>query len=202
MKLNIFKVKLIITYPAIAVTSLVLFTSYNGDLLIPLCLLSCAIHEAGHMLFICKFIGKPDSIIINPGEVKINSNLSEASYTQDVIITLAGVAFNLFTSLLSYLLYLLLSANILFDFTLCNLCIGVFNSLPVRTFDGGQLLYNLLLRKFSTRTSDIIINIITMLIVVPLATVTFYILLTSKFNYTLLIVAIYAISIIISKEMR
>ncbi len=202
MKFNAFGVKLIIKYPAIAVICLAMFTSYKDDLLIPLCLLSSVIHEAGHLLFICRFVGKPDSIIINPGEIKINSNLSGVSYTQDIIITLAGVAFNFFTSVLSYLLYLMFSAELFFDFALCNVCIGTFNLLPVKTFDGGQLLYNFLLRKLSAGTSDKIINIITMLIVIPLATVAFYVLLTSKFNYTLLIVAIYAISIIISKEMR
>ncbi|MBQ8001646.1 MAG: hypothetical protein IJ298_10740 [Ruminococcus sp.] len=154
------------------------------------------------MLFICKFIGKPHSITIKPGEVCINCNTSDVSFKQEQIITCAGVAFNFTTSLISYMFYSFVPISICLDFAICNLCIGIFNLLPVRTFDGGQLIYNALLRKYSLKATEIVTNILTVLIVIPLATAGFYILLISKFNYTLLIVAIYTVSIIITKEMR
>lgn len=202
MKFNLFCIKITVSYPAIAFVCLAMFSSYNGNTMIPLCILSSLIHEIGHLVFICIFAGMPDSISIHPGEVKININLTGVNFFQDTIITIAGIAFNLITSILCFVIYKRFNSEALLDFCICNLCIGVFNFLPVKTFDGGQLLSILLSRKFSTRTTDFFINILTALVVIPVAVASFYVLLASKFNYTLLIIAMYAIFIIISKEMR
>ncbi len=170
--------------------------------MILLCLMCSALHEAGHLVLIWKYNGKPECIDIKPGEVKINCNQINYTPRQDLLVTGSGVLFNFIGSTVSFLVYAVTHFNLFFNLAVCNLCIGTFNLLPVKSFDGGQLLSNLLARKLSVKTTDCILNIITVLTIIPLATLGFYILLVSRYNYTLLIVAIYTITIILSNEMR
>ncbi len=202
MSFNVLGIKFSISYPAIALLCLMMFVEPSRNYMIVLCLICSALHEAGHLIFIYKFSGKPESIDVRPGEVKINSGHDFYTYKQDFLITSAGIIFNLTGSIVSYLLYLFFPFDILFDFSMCNLCIGVFNLLPVKSFDGGQMLSILFTRKLSAKASYHVLNILTVLTVIPVATISFYILLISRYNYTLLIVAIYTITIILSKEMR
>ena len=202
MRFSLFGVKVFVSFLAVALLCLTLFMSYTGTEVLMLCLLSAVIHETGHLIFICKFCGKPDSIAINPGEVRINANLSDISYKLDLLITSAGVLFNFLSSYLLSLINLFLTSSILYKFVICNLCIGIFNLLPIKTFDGAQFLANILMRRFSMRTTDTIINILTVILIIPIFTAGFYILLVSRYNYNLLLITIYFISIIITKEMR
>lgn len=202
MRFNLFSIKVYLSYPAVALIGISLFSGYSGNSLLIFCLISTIIHELGHLIFICKYMGKPDSIVINPGEVRINSDLSEVTFLQDIYITSAGVIFNLLTTVISLIVFYIFNVKIFFDFALCNLCLGVINLLPVRSFDGGQLLSSLLLCKLSERTTDVIINTLTIITFIPLATAGIYILFVTKYNYSLLIIAIYTITLIISKETR
>lgn len=202
MSFNLFSVRVYLSFPAVALITLSVFTSCKGNTLLILCLFSAAIHELGHLFFICRYTGKPDSIIINPGEIRINSDLSGISYMQEFYITSAGIMFNFLTACISVILYLIFRLSCTFNFTLCNFCLGFINFLPVRTFDGGQLLSHILLQRTSERTTEIIINILTIITFIPLATAGIYILLITKYNYSLLLLAIYTITLIISKETR
>lgn len=202
MRFNFFSIKIYLSYPAVALIGISLFSGYSGNSLLIFCLISTIIHEFGHLIFICRYMGKPDSIIINPGEVRINSDLSEVTYFQDIYITSAGVIFNFITAVFSMVLFNIFKVQFIMNFALCNLCLGIINLLPVRSFDGGQLLSSLLLCKLSERTTDVIINTLTIITFIPLATAGIYILFVTKYNYSLLIIAIYTITLIISKETR
>lgn len=202
MSFNVFGVNIKVTFPAVAVLCLAVFSTKSGNVVILICLLCSLIHEAGHLIFICKYSGKPECIKINSGEISINCDLSQLSVKQDLIITSAGVCFNFITAFVFTILRFAVPISVFEDIAICSVCIGVFNLLPVKTFDGGQLLYNLLSLKLSSDATDRIMNILTVITVVPVATLGFYVLLISEFNLSMLAVAMYIITVIISKEMR
>lgn len=202
MRFSFLGIRFFVSFPAIALICISLFATESGSFLLLMCLLASFLHEAGHLFFIWKFKGKPESIHINPSEIAINCNLADITYKQDFIITVSGVAINLCVCVLCFITYLLHSSNLFLNFAMCNLFVGLFNLLPVKTFDGGQMLELLFSRVFTTRTTERLINIITVITVMPLATAGLYILFTSEFNYSMLILAIYYVVLIISKETR
>lgn len=202
MRFKLFGIRFFVSFPAIALICVSLFMSDNGSFLLLMCMFASALHEAGHLIFICRFKGKPQSICIYPSEIAINSNLSDVTNRQDLIITIAGVGVNLFVSAVCIFIYSLFSADFIFNMAICNLFVGLFNLLPIKTFDGGQLIELLFSRFFSTRTTERIINIITVVTVIPLATAGLIILFVSPFNYSMLMLMIYYLALIISKEMR
>ncbi|MCI2112819.1 MAG: site-2 protease family protein [Ruminococcus sp.] len=77
---------------------------------------------------------------------------------------------------------------------------GLFNILPVMSLDGGQLLYLILSRFFSDTVSQRIVNVITFIIIFPLATFGFILLFNSKYNFSLLIVCIYLVFSLICRN--
>ncbi|MBQ2944644.1 MAG: site-2 protease family protein [Ruminococcus sp.] len=119
-----------------------------------------------------------------------------------MIITIAGICVNIIVSSVCFLLYQIIPSAFVFNVAMCNLVVGLFNLLPIKTFDGGQLTELLLTRRFCTSTVEKLVNIITITTVIPIAFAGAYILLTSKFNYSMLLLAIYWLLLIINKEMR
>jgi len=83
-----------------------------------------------------------------------------------------------------------------------NLCVAVFNLLPIKYLDGGQLLILLLRSKLDYRRLDLIINIITFVFLVPVAVVGFVFLFNSRYNYSLLFAVLYLICTLVSKEFK
>lgn len=202
MKFRLAGIKFYVSFPAISLICLSLFISDDKLCLLPVCLLASVIHEAGHLIFVCRYKGKPESICIKTGEVAINCNLCFATYKEDLIITIAGICVNIIVSSVCFLLYQIIPSAFVFNVAMCNLVVGLFNLLPIKTFDGGQLTELLLTRRFSTSTVEKLVNIITITTVIPIAFAGAYILLTSKFNYSMLLLAIYWLLLIINKEMR
>ncbi len=201
MRFKLSDIAISISYPSIALICLCIFTMNNMYLLL-FSLVASIIHEAGHIVYICKYKGKPESINIKLGEIAINCNNKSVTYFQEILIVAAGVIANLTSCFLFMLLYSLFNSEICFDFAVCNLVIGVFNLLPVKTFDGGQLLELILIQRFSLATTEKLINVLTVITVIPVTTAGFSLLLSSEHNYSILFIAIYLIFLILSKEMR
>ncbi|MGN0452758.1 MAG: site-2 protease family protein [Ruminococcus sp.] len=172
------------------------------DSTLPLCLLASALHEAGHLAFIEKFTGAPQVLNLRVGEVGIDTNLEGLNFCQELFIILSGPLVNLLLSALCGAISSFYYQKLIFDFSVCNICLCAFNLLPIMSLDGGQLLYLLLTVKYTERICRRIINILTLIFLVPLATLGFIFLFKSKYNYSLLFISIYFIVLIISKEMR
>ena len=83
-----------------------------------------------------------------------------------------------------------------------NFTLGLFNILPIDSLDGGQALFILLSMKFSPFTSMKILDIISFMILIPVAVMGFLVLLQSKYNFTLLLTALYLIAIILLKNRK
>lgn len=202
MSFRLFGIRVFLSFWTLIPITFSLITAEKGQKIVLLCIISAIIHEVGHLIFICRFRGKPDKISVNLFEVKIVSESSLSTKTQDIFIVSAGVISNFLFAILSYFSGCIFHSIFFWDFALCNLLVGVLNALPFISFDGGQLLIILLSHCFNERIAYIVINLFTLVLIFPLVFAGVYILFVSRHNFSLLFVSIYLLSIFISKELR
>lgn len=177
-------------------------TAGVGQKLVLLCVMSAIIHETGHLFFICKYKGKPDSVVVNLFEIRILTDSQPIYRWKEIVIAFAGIASNLMTSLMSCVLYRVYPIGMFLDFALCNLFVAIMNMLPIQSFDGGQLLYLTLSAFIADKYAYRAVFILSVLLLFPVAFLSIFVLFTSQHNYSLLFVFLYLLSIFISKELR
>lgn len=200
MKLNIFSVKITVSYSLLcALTLCVILDEFKGLIF---CTLSIIIHESGHIAMMALFGSRPESIKISFFEISINDSLREQrSRKQNFLIILFGPLCNFICFIIFYLLYLLCRLQTL-EFAYTNLFLCLFNLLPVMSLDGGQLLCLVLSVKLSFEKSEKIVNILTFISIFPLAALGFLLLFNSYYNFSLLFVCVYLVLSLIMKNNR
>ena len=79
---------------------------------------------------------------------------------------------------------------------------GIFNALPVDSLDGGNAFEMILRRNFSDKTVYFVTLAVSILVVIPLGFFSFFILLNSPYNFTMLFATMYLIGVIIFKRKK
>jgi len=202
MRFRICSVDISISFWSILFISYAVVTSLQGQLLVLICIICTLVHELGHLIMILKYKGKPDRIAINPFEIRICTDLSSLKTREDFIVSSFGIIANIILSLLSFLLYLIIGSFVFKHIAISSAVIGAMNILPIDSFDGGQMLRIILLRFLSQRSVDFIINIISVVLVFPLIIIGIGVLFSSRYNFSVLFVGLYLLSIYIIKELR
>ena len=200
MKFKLFSTQIIISYLFICLTALcIIMNIFKGFLL---CLFAVAVHEAGHLIPMCKFGHCPNEIKILPFEISISDNSrQQRTFKQNLIIIIFGPLANFVCFIILYLLYLFCDEIFLLP-ALANISVCLFNLMPVLSLDGGQMLYLLLSRRFSYKTSEKIVDIITFIFLFPLAALGFLILFNSKYNFSLLLICVYLVLSLVCRNNR
>jgi len=166
-------------------------------------IVATVVHECGHIICMYLFSVPPAKVKFNPFGIDIVENTgNKRSYRTDALIALAGPGANAFIFAVFLLLYLLIPNSYLYTFCVANGALAVFNLLPIEPLDGGQTLYCLLCSKHSSAASAKIVEIISFLILLPLAVLGFYILLQSRYNFSLLLVSGYLMLLLLMKRGR
>ena len=200
MKFKLFSTECEISYTLLCVAALCVFLGiYKG--LFP-CVTAVMIHESGHLLAM-RFLGYfPERIKVSLFEISISDTARQCrSEKSNILIIFFGPAANFICLIAFYLLYLN-GKEFFLPFAVANFSVGLFNSLPVMSLDGGQLLYLFLSRFYSHGKSEKIVDIATIILIIPLAVLGFIILFNSKYNFSLLFVCVYLILSLIFKDNR
>ncbi len=155
------------------------------------CVSAILLHEGGHILMMRRLGYFPERIKISLFEITIEDGgrQSRKAYENALIIFFGPFA-NFICFSLSFLLYLGGMEKLL-PFAAANLSVGLFNSLPVLSLDGGQLLYLGLCRRHAPRFAERAVDAATFCCVFPLAVLGFMLLLRSRYNVSLLFVSLY-----------
>ena len=137
------KTKLAVDFTFFAALALFFYFDESGFGLMSIS--ACVIHEAGHLLAL--FIMKKDfiSLTFYGGGIKIGY---EKNVDVPAFLIVAGSFFN-FVFFIAFYFIFALEFNFK-TFAVINLIIGVFNLLPLRYFDGGNLLEKALISAFTT----------------------------------------------------
>lgn len=189
MRLRIKKFELSITYPALCLFSCLIIIDYSYFY----CILSVIIHESAHIIAMIILSTGIACISISVFDIKIiESSRHRLGLYNDMIITSAGPLSNIIVFILFF------CANN--EFALVNLFIGLFNALPAASLDGGQLIYLILSKRFSRKKSSLIVDIITITVSIPIFIIGFFVLLQSKYNFSLLFISLYLLLSVFFKK--
>lgn len=188
-----------VTVPFLALLAFLLLADQSGAALCGV--FAAALHECGHLLAMFLERRPVRAVCLTVFGAEIRSESAANTYWKDALVFLAGPAVNLCA-------FLLLSAAspsapfILRLFAAANGLLGAFNLLPVEPLDGGQALFCALQGKFSRAKSFAIVQVFSFLTVAPLMAAGLLMLFRSRWNFTLLLAAVYLFSLLVLKQDR
>jgi stage IV sporulation protein FB len=161
-------------------------------------ILSIAIHELGHILAMYRLGCAPREIKFSLFSVDIKNKYIMNS-KKDKRIAFAGPFANFIAGAAFFSFYIFFKNAAFFSLSAINFTLALFNLLPIKTLDGGQILFGFLSRKFSVTTAEKILFVSSILCIFPLSVLSFSILLRSKYNFSLLFLSCYLLYVILSK---
>ena len=157
-------------------------------------------HESGHIFAIIHCGKKISKIKINAFSIDMEQNYSyNTPEKKELFILLCGPLVNLIFCIIFSLLHKIFNLDIFKIFSIQNLIIGILNLMPIYSLDGGQILLIFLKHKFSIGTADKILFIISIIFIVPITTLGFFLIIKSDSNFSLLILTFYLISLFLKK---
>lgn len=152
-------------------------------------LLCCIIHEAGHIICLLISGEKPKKIELSFYGIKLERfPMAGQNTVSDLLVYISGPAANFIFSAVIFLV-----SNIFESLrvaAIISLCIGIFNLIPCRPLDGGNILYTIFCRNTKCKTAERICIAVTVATLIPMAVGGIY-LLTRNGNITLLTVTVY-----------
>lgn len=171
---------------------LLIFMGFNGNLIIAFAMV--ILHEFTHY-FTARYFGfKNGNVEILPfGAVLTVNDFEEASFKEDLIISLSGPIFNLVLAVIFYIVNLYFYNIIVKSLFLTNAALGIFNLVPVLPLDGGRILRNLMARKIRYKLASLITIIVSMCIGSVFMLYYIYCFFRGQINMSFGIIALYII---------
>ncbi|MEG0570263.1 MAG: site-2 protease family protein [Oscillospiraceae bacterium] len=161
---------------------------------------ACILHESGHILMLFLFRCKPKELVFDIIGIKLVNSNNKLSEKKDLCVLVAGSFINFF---IFFLLFGFTSSlNNLGLFAVCNLVLGVFNLLPVSSFDGGKILEIILMRFFSYRTVDVLCRATEILFTLAILVVFILTIIIKKPGITSLVITCYLIFAVVIRFNR
>ncbi len=162
---------------------------------------SALLHELGHF-FMMQIKGhRIEEVNIGFFTVDIvDRDRNFGSFTDKFLILISGSLFNFIICLIFFIFFYFTEFSTFKSVAYVNLFIGILNLLPISSLDGGQIFYNLVLRFFSIRTTDIICSCVSFVFLFPLSVIGFLTLFKSRYNFSLLFICLYLIYILLSRK--
>ncbi len=126
---------------------------------------------------------------------------SAMSYEQETKLALAGSAANFATCLPAYILFSCgafeQKTGAVFAF---SLVLGGFNLLPIGALDGGRALQALLCKKTDVAAAEKIINVLSVIFIIPVTIAGVYVMKKTGYNFSLIIAAVYLTASLVFKN--
>ncbi|MCQ4023151.1 hypothetical protein GMA13_09070 [Ruminococcus sp. zg-924] len=200
MKFKLFKTPVYLSFPLAAMLCIVLCV--DSSMTAFCALINAVLHELGHIA-VLRFYGcKIKSITLSMFDINIKKTECAVSINSEIAVALSGAAANILFSLLFGVLYFCFDLYILRILSLSAVCLACFNLLPVDSLDGGCALMLFMMKRLDLNKASMILNIISALVIIPMAVCGIILLLISKYNFTLLFTSCYLIGIILIKKKR
>lgn len=190
MIFNFFGVKVEITFWFVALITFIISLNTPSNVLITVA--SSLLHETGHLLVMTSVGNKPQSVrfeitgmnIIRQPDFKISTK-------NEILIALGGPFINLICFLLSVIILCIYNNENILTFGCINLILMIFNLLPIKKLDGGMALYYILLQKYDNLTCTKILKITSVFFITLIYIWGIYAFISSKYNISLIIIAIF-----------
>lgn len=165
----------------------------NNNLVLCAAVLFSLLHECGHLFCECLFHEKPQKIEFGLfGMTIVRADDIRFSYRQEICEALAGPFVNLFFFLLFFILLNFRKTEFLFTCCFVNLYILLFNGMPVFSLDGGRAFWAFLCHRVDDpERQRKIQKVVSFFCILCIMGFGFFVLLQSRYNFTLLLLAVY-----------
>ena len=190
MTLSNKKIELSCDYLSAAFVCLAIILSGDSRIVIGLVCTVC--HEIGHIVVMLKYGCEKIEVKINLFNIEIiDRKRGFRPYFQDFAVVFAGPFVNFAMMIVFGLMNFFFDNELFWNISVLSGVLCGFNMLPVSTTDGGQLLEIVLLREMPPGAVCSIINVLTVVLSVPLFGLGVFVLINSKYNFTLLMSGLY-----------
>lgn len=164
-------------------------------------ILAAMLHECGHIAMMVMKKTPPSKITFGVFNVDmIDFTRGTRGYRDDIHILFAGCAANILIGSVLYCIFLVTQNQDFLIPMITNILVGVFNLLPVEPLDGGQVIYALITAKHGTKKAETAVNVLSFFCLLPVAIAGFYVLLQSKYNFSLLFISCYLMAVLLLKK--
>ncbi|MFL0251218.1 M50 family metallopeptidase [Clostridium neuense] len=150
------------------------------------------LHEFVHYLTARKlgFSGFHIEILPFGASIKFR-NLEEASYKEELIISISGPIMNFVLAVIFYAALRKYDCTELYNFFIINLSLGIFNLLPAFPLDGGRILRDILCKKFSYKKASKITVYLSIVLSIMLIMMYFIFLFCGADNPNLILISLF-----------
>lgn len=137
---TLFNIKIQIKFLFIAIITIFLLTDTSNMAII--CLVSCILHEMGHIISFFIFKIKPNLLVFDITGIKLEQPNSQLDFLTEFFILISGSL----TNFIIAFIFNLINPTTTFYFSIIyiNITIGCFNLLPIASFDGGKIVFAIL----------------------------------------------------------
>ena len=170
----------------VALFSLISISASPHPFLLTCCYL---VHELGHILATRLLGGKIRKITTGVFKIAIGYDTYSMSYRKELLVSIAGIAFNLIFALICHLLNN--GSEALSFLITCNLSLAVINLYPVSILDGGRLLKLALNLLVSEEKSEKISRHVSFFCGILLWFVSIYLQLVFNANISMLLISVF-----------
>lgn len=158
-------------------------------------------HEVGHIAAMTALGNAPLSVSLELTGINIRRRQETGiSLIQEIIIALAGPFVNLILFVFLILIYLQNGNIKCFNASCVNLILMTFNLLPIKGLDGGKVIYYLISKTFDFKIAKTVLICTSVIFICLLIFYGGYLLLTTRRNFTMLIIALMLSLSVFSKE--
>lgn len=156
--------------------------------------LAATFHESAHIFFYYIFKAKIDSVRILPYGISASFRSTvKLSYKKETVALFAGPCFNLIVAVFCLIINSFLFVDGLETFFLYNMAYFMMNIIPIFPLDGGRILRNLLLQRFSSDFALKISGVSSVFFLALLFVISVWVFTESGGNFSLILISLYLI---------
>lgn len=197
LKFRIGNCRVCISGSFFALITFILLVSDSEIVLISL--FSSFLHEAGHIFAMWVLGYGIKQLTFTAVGIRLDKDESTtASYTEEIIVSIAGVAVNALLCLLFFSVYVYTGIVFARNIAIVNLLVGIFNLLPVESLDGARTLYYILLKRMTPERADRVILCSSLVTVLLLISSVFFLFRMNGGNLSFVIATVYMMFILIN----
>ena len=198
MTFDLFGIKIEITFLFIAYISFVI--SLNAPSNVMITIASSMLHEMGHLTAMLILNNKPDKVRFELTGINIiRKQGMRISTKSEIWISLGGPLMNFIVVLFCCVLLCVYNNKSLLTLACINFILMAFNILPINKLDGGTVLYYLLSQSHDLQISSKILKLTSVIFISLILIWGIYIFIVSRYNISLIIIAIILMIILESK---
>lgn len=147
MTFEIFSSRIRFDFSFFAVLTLMLLTAQKEIVIV--CVVSSLLHECGHLVLLCVFKEKTESVVFGAFGIRIDrAAVSTLSYKKEAAVASGGVIVNFILAGIFYVVFNVNESQTAFFGVFVNLFIAALNCMPVSVLDSGNFLRYILLVHF------------------------------------------------------